>query len=149
MRAPLCVVVDTREKAPLQFSDRVVAVRDTLPTGDYSIRGAERELAVERKSLDDFVSSVLHERPRFKRELARLRAYRAACIVVEASLADILGHRYYSRAHPAAVAGAAIAILVDYGIPVVFCSDREGAARFTEGYLVRSYQKVRAECRSE
>ncbi len=140
------LVIDTREQLPYTFSDRVVTVRAALPAGDYSVEGRERLIAVERKSLDDFVSSVIHERARFRRELEKLQSYPAACVVVEANLTDLLGHRYYSKAHPAAVVGAALAIIVDYQVPVFLCSDREAACRFTEGYLVRASQKVGAEC---
>jgi DNA excision repair protein ERCC-4 len=143
---PVRVVIDTREQLPYSFSDRVVAVRASLPAGDYSVEGLEGVLAVERKSLDDFVSSVIRERPRFRRELEKLRTYQAACVVVEAGLADIFAHRYHSGAHPNAVVGAALSIIVDYGVPVFFCSDRQACCRFTEGFLLRASRKVRSEC---
>jgi len=147
-RAPIRLIVDTREKLPLEFSHRVVAVRSPLAAGDYSVEGFERVLAVERKELGDFVSSVIHQRRRFRNELEKLRGYAAACVVVEADLADVFAHHYRSKAHPNAVVGAAIAIIVDYGLPVVFCSDRQWCARFVEGFLIRAYRKVTAECLS-
>ncbi|MFB3882439.1 MAG: ERCC4 domain-containing protein [Armatimonadota bacterium] len=140
------MIVDTREQLPYSFSDRVVAVRSPLAAGDYSVEGFEQVLAVERKSAGDFVCSVIRERPRFRRELEKLRAYRAACVVVEASLADILAHRYHSGAHPNAVVGAALSIIVDYGIPVFFCSDRQASCRFTEGFLLRAHRRLVSEC---
>jgi DNA excision repair protein ERCC-4 len=143
---PVRVVIDTREQLPYSFSDRVVAVRSALPAGDYSVEGLEHLLAVERKSLDDFVSSVIRERPRFRRELEKLRAYRVAAVVVEAGLADIFAHRYHSGVHPNAVVGAALSIIVDYGVPVFFCSDRQACCRFTEGLLLRAHRKVISEC---
>ena len=143
---PVRVIIDTREQLPYSFSDRVVAVRSPLAAGDYSVEGLEHLLAVERKSLDDFVSSVIRDRPRFRRELDKLRDYRAACVVVEASLADVFGHCYHSGAHPNSVVGAAISIIVDYGVPVFFCSDRQACCRFTEGFLLRAYRKVISEC---
>lgn len=139
-------MVDTREQLPLTFSDRVVTERRALPAGDYSVAGAEARIAVERKGIDDFVSSVIRDRPRFLRELDKLRGYQAACVVVETGLPEILDHQYRSGVHPNAVLGAAIAIVVDYGIPVVFCGDRFAASRFTEGFLLRAYRKVTSEC---
>jgi ERCC4-type nuclease len=68
-------------------------VRRALPAGDYSIEGLEDSVAVERKTLEDFVSTVIRSRKRFTRELQRLAGYEAACIVVEADLSDILGGR--------------------------------------------------------
>jgi len=143
---PVRVIIDTREQLPYSFSDRVVAVRFPLAAGDYSVEGLEHVLAVERKSLDDFVSSVIRDRPRFRRELEKLRDYRAACVVVEADLSDVFGHCYHSGVHPNAVVGAAISIIVDYGVPVFFCSDRQACCRFTEGFLLRAYRKVISEC---
>ncbi len=140
------VIIDTREQLPYVFSDRVVAVRSPLAAGDYSVEGAEHLLAVERKTLDDFVSSVIRERPRFRREIEKLRDYRFACVVVEAGLDDVFAHRYHSGVHPNSAVGAALSIIVDYGVPVFFCSDRQACCRFTEGFLLRAYRKVISEC---
>ncbi len=143
------MIIDTREQLPYSFSDRVVAVRLPLAAGDYSVEGVEHLLAVERKTLDDFVSSVIRDRPRFRREIEKLRDYRLACVVVEADLGDVFGHCYHSGAHPNSVVGAAISIIVDYGVPVFFCSDRQACCRFTEGFLLRAYRKVVSECSTQ
>ncbi|MEA3364861.1 MAG: ERCC4 domain-containing protein [Candidatus Hydrogenedentes bacterium] len=138
----ITVVVDTREQEPYVFDPRCVAVtRRALPAGDYSIEGREDSVAVERKTLEDFVSTVIRSRKRFTRELQRLAGYEAACIVVEADLSDILGGRYRSRAHPNAVLGTVLSIVVDFDIPVFFCSDRQAACRFVEGFLLRFHRK--------
>lgn len=95
------VVVDTREQEPYTFeSGCTEVVRRALPAGDYSVEGHEDSVAVERKTLEDFVSTVIRSRKRFTRELRRLCEYDAACVVVEADLRDILGGRYRSGAHP-------------------------------------------------
>ncbi len=60
------IVVDTREQEPYGFdAGRVRVIRRALPAGDYSLEGMESTVAVERKSLPDFVSTVIHSRPRF------------------------------------------------------------------------------------
>jgi len=101
---------------------------------------------VERKTLEDFVSTVIRSRDRFRRELKRLSEYEAACVVVEANLADVLAGHYRTGAHPNAVLGAIVSIVLDYGVPVFFCSDRQVAREFTECYLLRFHRKVRASC---
>lgn len=69
------VVIDTREQEPYGFNpDMVRPVRRALPAGDYSIDGLEETIAVERKTLDDFVGTVMRARGRFYRELRRLGA---------------------------------------------------------------------------
>ena len=132
----ITVVVDTREQEPYTFdSEGVTATRRALPAGDYSLEGWEAAVAVERKTLEDLVSTVIRSRKRFRTELERLAGYKAACIVVEANLGDILARSYRSGAHPNAVVGSVLSIVVDFGVPVFFCSVRQGARAFVEGYL--------------
>ena len=137
------VVIDTREQLPLAFDpERTHAVHKALPAGDYSLEGWEERVAVERKTLEDFVSTATRGRKRFFRELRRLQAYEAACIVVEAGLGDLLLGKYRSDAHPVSMFGTVLSIVVDFGIPVFFCTDRQVALRFIEGYLLRFHRKV-------
>jgi DNA excision repair protein ERCC-4 len=139
----VAVVIDTREQEPYAFDlDSVTAVRRALPVGDYSIEGYEASVAVERKSLEDFVASVVRARERFGKELRGLAEYDLGCVVVEGSLEDILARRYRSGAHPQAVLGATLSIIVDYGVPVFFCGNRQLACRFVEGLLCRYHRKV-------
>jgi ERCC4-type nuclease len=138
----MAVIVDTREKEPYTFDPRLVAVvRHALPAGDYSVAGLEERVAVERKSLDDFVSTLIHARERFHRELQTLAGYRAACVVVEASLTDVLAHRYRGAAHPSAILGSALAVQLDFGIPVLFCSNRQAACHFVQQYLLAAHKR--------
>jgi ERCC4-type nuclease len=137
------VVVDTREQEPYAFDPaHVTCVRRALPVGDYSLDGYESAIAIERKSLEDFVASTITARARFRRELRGLGEYDLGCVVVEGSLEDILARRYRSGAHPNAVVGAALSIIVDHGVPVFFCGDRQIACRFVEGLLCRYHRKV-------
>jgi len=147
MRDQVVLICDTREIEPYSFDpERVKAVRRALPAGDYSLQGFETEVAVERKTLDDLVTTVIRSRDRFRRELKRLRDYEAACIVVEAELAEVVAKRYHSGAHPSAVLGAVVSIVIDYGVPVFFCSDRQVARLFTECYLLRFHRKAQTAC---
>lgn len=139
---PVGIVVDSREQEPYSFNPELVtAIRRALPAGDYSIVGLEHTVAVERKTLDDFVGTVIRSRPRFYRELRRLGSYVRACVVVEANLADVIGGKYRGDANPQAVLGSALAIAVDFGVPVYFCSNRQIACRFVEGYLLRAAER--------
>ena len=136
------IIIDTREQAEYSFNPPLAAtVRRALPAGDYSVVGLEGEVAVERKSLDDFISTVIHARQRFRRELSKLAGYRAACVVVEANLLDILLGRYRGEAHPKAVLGSTLSILLDYGIPVYFCGTRPAACQFVQAYLLAAHAR--------
>lgn len=135
-RRQFTVLVDPREKRPLRFRN-VNAERATLPTGDYSIKGFTGSAAIERKSLTDLVNCCARERDRFMDCCRRLRDYELRAIVVEASVDDVLEHRYRSKTHPQAVIGTTIAILVDYGVPTHWAGNPENAADFVERALIR------------
>jgi DNA excision repair protein ERCC-4 len=136
------IITDTREQIPFEFpDDQCLTQRAALPAGDYSLLGMESRVAVERKELNDYVQSVIHQRDRFHRELVRLETYDTAIIVVEGSLADIVGRRYRSGAHPMSILGATVSIMVDHQIPVIFCDNRQIACRFTQDFLLRWYKR--------
>lgn len=141
-RARATIVIDTREGEPYSFDPRLAgAVRRALTAGDYSLAGLEDQVAVERKTLNDFVSTVIHRRRRFREELRKLSRYRAACVVVEADLLDVLGKRYRGEARPEAVVGATLSILLDYGVPVAFCGNRQAACHFTQAFLLAAHKR--------
>ena len=140
--ALVTLIADTREQEPFSFDSRLVVVeRRALPAGDYSVAGLEGVVAVERKTLDDFVSTVIHQRARFRRELSKLAGYRAACVVVEAGLLEFLQGRYRGGSHPNAVLGSALAIILDHRIPVFFCSSRQAACHFVQAYLLAAHTR--------
>lgn len=80
------IAIDTREQAPWSFTGFradaaqgrkpliIQTVTTTLASGDYSIDGLEAEVSIERKSVADFYGTILGDRARFERELARLQA---------------------------------------------------------------------------
>ena len=137
-----CIVIDTREQSPWTFdATRVDSVRGTLHTGDYSLLGFEGSVVVERKSLDDWVSTIIHERERFERELARMATFDFRCVIVEGSYADVRDHIYTSQAHPSSVFGLSVCLMVDYSVPVLYCHDRAIASRVAERILRRWFEK--------
>jgi ERCC4-type nuclease len=143
MPAPLVLLVDTREQRPLVFSDAVSVERATLAEGDYTAKGLEGRVAIERKSLADLVGSLTSGRERFLRELERLRPYMFRAIVVEGSMAEVVAGAYRSRATPASILGSVCALIADYSIPVIFADDAKTAAVIVEKLLGRLH---RAHC---
>jgi ERCC4-type nuclease len=130
------IVTDTREQAPYGFACQVV--RKKLDAGDYSVEGREHLVAVERKSLADFVHTVIHEFPRFAVELEKLVRMTAACVVVEADLDHVLRGMAVETLRgvaPAAVMGAALMITMRYRVPVFWCGSRQAACAFAEAFL--------------
>lgn len=137
------IIIDSREQEPFSFS--LPSVRKKLDAGDYSIEGLESVVAIERKSVQDFIGTVIRGRERFRKELRRLQTYEQSCVVVEGNLRDILDGRFSGGMHPHSIVGAALSIIVDYGIPVYFCSDRQACCHFVEEFLIRFNRRF-AEC---
>lgn len=138
------VVVDTREQAPWSFPEGIATKRGGLRAGDYSLEGFELAIAVERKSLDDLVGSLTFGRERFKRELAVMRRYWSACLVIEASAIDIVDHAYRSDATPASIIGSCVSIAVDFRLPVFFAHDREIAADIALRFLRLAWDRIQS-----
>jgi ERCC4 domain len=100
--SPFTVVIDGREKAAWRFTGLradakdgghelvVPTVWDHLETGDYSIKGHESAVCVERKSLQDIYGTLSGHRDRFAREVDRMTEFDRAAIVIEASLEEVV-----------------------------------------------------------
>jgi len=129
------VVVDTREQKPYIFKNSIVA---TLKTGDYSIKGIEDLIAIERKTKADAYGSFGNGRERFERELKRLSGIDYAAIIIEDNLPNFIKPPEYSRLHPKSAINSVIAWSVKYHICVFFSGDRRHgnavAVRLLEKY---------------
>lgn len=139
MKIEPTIIIDTGEQRPWKFSN-LPSERGTLDTGDYSVRGLEHLIAVERKGLPDLLGCVGGQRDRFRRELQRLKGFRFRCLVVEASYAALEAGGWRSKIQPAAVLGSLASWQSEYSLPVMLAGDHESAARFAERYL---YQAAR------
>lgn len=144
MKLAPVIVIDTREQDTLVFQN-LPAESGALDTGDYSIRGLEHLIAVERKNLDDLLGCIGRDRDRFKRELQRLRAYRFRMLVVECSAADLERGEWRSQLQPAHVLGSLAAWTAQYGLPIWLAGDHQAAGRFVERFLFQCALAVAGE----
>jgi ERCC4-type nuclease len=139
-----CIIVDTREQRPYDFA-RVTpppAVEvATLGAGDYSIKGFEDQIAIERKSLVDAYGTFGTGRKRFERELERLAKLRFAMVVVEANL-DTIIRRPPSRSQllPKTVVASMIAWAQRFGVHFWPCDNRVLAEKITFRTLERFWK---------
>lgn len=118
-------IIDTREQLPLDLSP-MKTKPGTLPTGDYSVLGLENLVAIERKSLSDYLGVVGGGRERFEREAQRLLAYPVRAIVVEAAWAELECGQWRNRLSSAQVIGSTLGWIAA-GIPVVLPGSRQAA----------------------
>ena len=142
-KIPLQIVQDSREQAPFTFTGYPATVQaGTLEAGDYSLAGFERRVAVERKELADLVGCLGVERERFQRELARLRGYDCAAVVVESPADDLRAGRFRAKLDAGAAWQSVIAFSMRYRLPFFFCDSRADAEAIAFDFL-RHYARDR------
>jgi hypothetical protein len=91
MPSPLHIIIDTREQRPWSFDPTaVVTTRRKLDAGDYALESDDR-FVIERKSIEDFVSTMAQGWERFLRELDRMQLawHVARVIIVEGDLEQL------------------------------------------------------------
>jgi DNA excision repair protein ERCC-4 len=121
------IITDNREQNPLVFGN-LPSEAGTLQSGDYSVRGLEHEIAIERKSIADLCQSVTRGREHFERELHRLRGYSFARILIVGDPYEVTRHSQ----NPKAVFSSLSAFEARYGIPAVWEADPANAALLVE-----------------
>ena len=138
-------IIDTREQLPLELPLRTIT--DTLPTGDYSVSGYEDLICCERKSLPDLIGCMTSGRKRFERELQRMKAYDARCVVVEASWQQLRDGEYRSRITPEAATHSVVSWISSFAVPFLFVGDRVSAADAVAYFLFTStknyYERIK------
>ena len=131
------IIFDTREQRPWPIPG---AIRKGLKTGDYSVEGYEDSICLERKSLNDLVGSMTKGRARFLREVRRMRDYRFKCIVVEATVREVMEGQYFSRTNPNSILGSVVSLCIRHNVQVHFAGDRQMAQVFSERWLKKAAQ---------
>ncbi|MEN6582999.1 MAG: ERCC4 domain-containing protein [Armatimonadota bacterium] len=120
------IVIDSREQRPYFFDN---AIRAALPAGDYSLEGLETTIAIERKSLQDWINTILRSKRRFRAELEKLQSYKFAAVVIESSVAEILSGDYRSDVSPQSLLGLTASIMQSYTpVHIILAGDRPHAA---------------------
>lgn len=141
------IIIDTREQRPWNFEGiRDMCELGTLKTGDYSLKGYENCIAVERKSLADFVGSIGKNRKRFMAELERASKIKHFCVIVEGSWFDLFTGNYRSHIIPASAVGTTIGIMARFRIPVIMAETRKQAEQLCKKFLrlslLREYEET-------
>ncbi len=131
----LQVYVDHREArsgVTRELSNLGVNVHPTaLPVADYQV-GAN--IAVERKSTKDFVSSLIDKRM-YKQAQELVENFQNPLIILEGQ--DI----YSSGLHPNAIRGALASLAVDFNIPIIPTRSPEDTAAMIHRLAVRESDK--------
>lgn len=141
------LIIDTREQAPLFINKPprgLMLSRDYLPIGDYSIKGFEGQISIERKASLDLFNCLGKDRERFKKELILLSGYLRKYVVVEATEEEILAFSTYSKMHPNSVRQSIASIEIRYGIGFHYEPDRKRLERWVLDRFIKFYKLKRA-----
>jgi ERCC4-type nuclease len=152
IKCPFTILVDSREKIPYKFQKINADAKDgrrpieittewqLLETADYSIKGYEQQVAVERKSIDDCFSTLGKNRERFQKELRRLAAFESATVIIEAGWDEILFNSPdWSRLRPKVVFRSIIAWQQQYPTVHWWCVPGRRAAEVLTFRILSRY----------
>ena len=127
------IVVDSHERYAWNFAgQQATTVKRALPAGDYAVELDGQVVgAVERKSLQDLVSTLTSGKLRFL--LAALSDVPHAALVVEDRWSSVFKLTFV---RPAIVAEGLAEVQVRYpNVPIVFCETRPLAQEWTYRFL--------------
>jgi ERCC4-type nuclease len=118
----------------------------TLKTGDYSVKGLESIVTLERKSLSDILGCMGGERDRFQAELQRMLAYPCRCLVIESTWQAMEAGEWKSEITPASAIGSLLA-WIGMGIPVLMAGSHDRAGRYVARMLLLAARRRWREAR--
>lgn len=119
-----CIVYDTREQLPYTFNDLGInSLKQCLGISgaDYSIKGFENKIRIERKSQADFYGSIGKGRERFEKTIKFLSTMEFAGLVIECSEEELLCPEItYSNITANSIYGTIVSFQVKYKIHVCY-----------------------------
>lgn len=129
----IVAIQDTREQCPWDLSPLRTEI-SALSTGDYSIKGLQDVIAIERKSLVDLLGCLGIERERFQREMQRMLAYPTRAVICECTWQELNAGDWKSRITPSAAVGSVLGWM-SAGVPFVFCATHDEAGKVASRML--------------
>ena len=123
------IVVDTREQHPWVFDQHVVA-NEKLDTGDYSIKGLEDILCIERKNgIAELANNITEKR--FQDVIDRMSKYKHAYILIECNYDQLMNYPIGStipkklwskiKISPGYILKFINKLSIEHNIHVIFC----------------------------
>ena len=126
----LQIVADYREKNSLVISELIslgisVEIKE-LKVADYIIKG----IAIERKTVTDFISSMINRR--LINQLEEINQYPDRLLIIEGIDEQELYTDSEDRmgVHPNSIRGFLLSILLKYKVPIIFTKNYQDTAKF-------------------
>lgn len=142
------IIIDTREQQPWTFDHHLVS-SEKLDTGDYSVRGLEEILCIERKKSVSEIANNITEK-RFKDVVGRMTQYKYSFLLFEFDLEDILIYPVGStvpkkmwdkiKISPNFIIKHLVELQVFFNIKVLFCGCPSNAERMALSIMKKVYE---------
>ena len=125
------VIVDNREKNSLVYSELVnlgveVEFRH-LALADYLITN---EIAIERKTIDDFVMSMMNKRLLMQLSDMKKNFKKPILLIEGTEEQDIYKPARHPNLHENAIRGMLLSVAADFGVPMILTKDYQDTAKY-------------------
>ena len=125
----LAIIADNHEKNSLVISELlelgIDAEMQHLPVADFLVNG----VAIERKTISDFLSSMINKR--LARQLEEIKQYPKSLLIIEGideqELYDDCNHEGINAN---AIRGFLLSIVLEFQVPIIFTKDYADTAKF-------------------
>ncbi|MBI2045416.1 hypothetical protein HYT23_05130 [Candidatus Pacearchaeota archaeon] len=122
------IIADYREKNSLVISSLMSLGADVeikeLKVADYLVK----DVAIERKTVSDFISSMINKR--LLRQLEELQQYNKKILIIEGADKEELYSDNSEGINANAVRGFLLSITLRHNIPIIFTKNSEDTAKF-------------------
>ncbi len=136
------IIIDYREKNSLVVSKLIGLGFDinfeTLKVADYIVK----DVAIERKTVSDFISSMVNRR--LLKQLEELQQYKNKLLIVEGVEEQELytDSEEKTGIHPNSVRGFLLSIVLKYKVPIIFTKNPEDTAKFISVLSKRKEKEI-------
>lgn len=140
----MLLLVDSREQLPYWKGSQCAVT--SLNVGDYTTANLLNRFHIERKSPADLYQTIIHDHPRFRREV--LRAFDAditLVVVVEATrerFINLTWSRRPLKQRPETLDKILNTVQSRYGLEFIWCKNRGAALCATLARLKKEEQKA-------
>ena len=139
------IIIDVHEKNSLVVSELAGQKAEiefcSLPVADYIIG----DVAVERKTISDFISSMVSKR--LAKQIESLKQYKNRMLIIEGiSEKQVYNDKAIQGIHANAIRGMLLSIMLKSKTPVLFTQDYEDTAKFLVLIAKRCENKSKDKC---
>ena len=133
------IIVDYREKNSLVISELINKGIELefkqLKVADF----ISKEIAIERKTVNDFISSILNKR--LFKQLEEIKQYQKYFLIIEGIEEQELYNDNPEGVSGNAIRGMILSIILNYQVPIIFTKDEKDTASFIDVLLRKQTKK--------